>query len=120
MRAMVWECRVPATHPMKFRFVFLGPDDDANESIPASEPSVKMPGGKSGRARYEQTAVGMVRVEHLKSGRSRVVELTNFGARIVGDVILDDGDEERREFRLEVDLAGQTLCFSGIPRKEAQ
>ena len=54
----------------------------------------------------------MVRIERLENGRTRVTALANFHARIVGDLIVDEGHQERREFRLEAEVAGQTMAFS--------
>ena len=37
--------------------------------------------------------------------------LTNFSARIVADLVKDDGEETRRTFELESDLYGRTSRF---------
>jgi len=43
--------------------------------------------------------------------------LTNFGARIVADVVHDDGAEERRSFRIEGQHQGRTTIFD-VPAAE--
>src|ERR1022692_1623595 len=55
---------------------------------------------------------GMVRIERLENGRTRVTAVANFHAQIVGDRVVDEGHQERREFRLEAEVAGQALVFS--------
>jgi len=93
---------------MKFRFVLVDPEDEEG-SAPSTEPPTK---GQSPRSiKYEQSVLGMVRVQRAEC-RSRVIPLTNFNARIVADRIVDDGDEEHREFELEVELGKQTLAFT--------
>jgi hypothetical protein len=54
----------------------------------------------------------MVRTEQMENGRKKITALANFNARIAGDLIVDDGHQERREFRMEAEVAGQTLAFS--------
>jgi len=53
----------------------------------------------------------MVRREQLANGRSRCTAAANFQARIVRDIILDDGTEERREFGMEAELGGRRVTF---------
>ena len=48
--------------------------------------------------RYEQRGAGIVRRETCANGRWRIIPVANFHARIVRDILLDDGEEERREF----------------------
>ena len=97
---------------MKFRFVLLGPDDDPNQSTPPSEGAARQLHPSSRRVRYERSGPGMVRIERLENGRTRVTAVANFHAQIVGDRIVDEGHQERREFRLEAEVAGQALVFS--------
>ena len=97
---------------MKFRFVLLGPDDDPNDLTPPPGCAAGLLTSTSGLSRYEQRGAGMVRIEPPEKGRAKVTALANFSARIVGDLIVDDGDQERREFRLEAEVAGQALTFS--------
>ena len=97
---------------MKFRFVLLGPDDDPNQSTPPPECAAGVLSSSAGLVRYERRGAGMVRIERLENGRAKVTAVANFSARIVGDLIVDDGDQERREFRMEAEVAGQTLAVS--------
>src|ERR1700691_5105789 len=77
---------------MKFRFVFFG-SDSPNDTIPLSNPSFEASRGTSHVRPYAKTTIGMVRVEKSKDGSSKVIELTNFNARIIGDLIIQDGEE---------------------------
>src|ERR1035441_8842007 len=105
-------CRVLIGGLMKFRFVLLGPDDEPNDLTPPPGCAAGLLTSTSGLSRYEQRGAGMVRIERPEKGRAKVTALANFSARIVGDLIVDDGDQELREFRLEAEVAGQTLTFS--------
>jgi hypothetical protein len=97
---------------MKFRFVLLGPDDDPNQSPPLPERTGGARSSESRLRRYQRSDAGMLHIERLQKGCSKVTTVSNFYARIIGDLIVDDGEEERREFRLEAELAGQTLVFA--------
>ena len=59
----------------------------------------------------------MVRREQLQNGRWKCTAVANFTARIVSDIIRDDGAEERRDFGLEAELGGQRLAFA-VPAAE--
>jgi hypothetical protein len=54
----------------------------------------------------------MVRREQVKNGRAKYTPLANFHARIVRDLIFDDGEHERRAFALEAELEGRRLAFT--------
>jgi len=54
----------------------------------------------------------MVRVEQLPKGARKCTAIANFIARIVTDMIRDDGDEQRRDFRVEAEVDGQRLVFT--------
>jgi len=54
----------------------------------------------------------MVRVEQLKNGHGKSTSIANFTARIVTDIIRDDGEEESRDFGVEADLCGRKLVFA--------
>jgi hypothetical protein len=97
---------------MKFRFVLLNPDDDPSQSVSLPECDDTPLTRSSRRMRYEREGAGMVRIERREEGRATITALTNFHARIVGDLILDDGDQERRRFRLEAEVAGQSTTFT--------
>src|SRR5829696_10262794 len=49
---------------------------------------------------YRETPDGLVWDKHTKDG-VMPTSLTNFTARIIGDIIEDDGAEERRAFEIE-------------------
>src|SRR5580658_4310679 len=89
---------------MKFRFVLLGPDDEPDRlgQEDATAPRRRM--------RYEQRGVDMLRVEQRANG-SKSTPVANFNARIVRDLILDDGQELRRHFEVEATLGGRRVVF---------
>ena len=96
---------------MKFRFVLLGPDDEPDARRVAPEGAGK--GFNYGRGlRYEQKGAAIVRVEERENGGSKSKLLTNFNARIVRDLILDDGEEQRRHFRVEAEIGGRRVAFA--------
>jgi hypothetical protein len=97
---------------MKFRFVLLGPDDDPNDSTPLPDSAAEVRTRPSRLVHYQRSGAGMVRTEQMENGRKKITALANFNARIAGDLIVDDGHQERREFRMEAEVAGQTLAFS--------
>jgi hypothetical protein len=53
----------------------------------------------------------MVRVERLGNGHCRSTPIANFSARIVTDIVRDDGEEESRDFGMEAELGGRRLDF---------
>jgi len=54
----------------------------------------------------------MVRVEQRENGQFKTTAVANFHARIVRDVLVSDGQEEKREFGVEAELGGQRIAFS--------
>ena len=54
---------------------------------------------------------GMVRREQSHKRPRQSHRIANFNARIVRDLILDDGDQRRREFGLEAEVGGQEFIF---------
>jgi len=54
----------------------------------------------------------MVRVEQLENGHFKTTAVANFHARIVRDVLVNDGHEEKREFGVEAELGGQRITFA--------
>jgi hypothetical protein len=97
---------------MKFRFVLLNPDDDPSPSTPPPECDDGLLRNTSELMRYERRGAGMARIEPLENGRTRVTPVANFQARIVSDLMVDDGDQEQRAFSLEAEVAGQRIAFS--------
>jgi hypothetical protein len=60
---------------------------------------------------YEQRGAEMVRRERLENGRVRVTPIANFIARIVGDLVLDDDAETRRDLSMEGEVAKRKVTF---------
>jgi hypothetical protein len=104
------ECSQPSC--MKFRFVLLGPDDDPDGRRLAQEAAARVPPGRLRTLQYEQRKSDMVRVEQRENGGLKSTVVANFNARIVRDIILDDGEEQRRHFGVEAELGGARLAFS--------
>src|SRR5450631_1257296 len=95
--------------PMNFRLIWMGSDDEDDD---AQNPLRKPPIPEvTSRVRYQEQKGVLVRVDAARGGRPRYTPLTNFTARIASDIILDDGEEGRREFALEASLRGETLAF---------
>jgi len=95
---------------MKFRFVLLEPDDDPDGRPLAQERAAGVPQRQA--LRYEQRGAGIVRVEQRENGVLKSTAVANFHARIVRDVILNNGQEEQREFGVEAELGGRRVAFS--------
>jgi hypothetical protein len=112
----VWLRLSSASRAMKFRIVFLGQDGDEGESPESVRATAQAPCGDDG-IRYGLREAGMVRVELRKSSRGKITTLTNFAARITADLIIDDGEQENREFEFEALLDGEAISFS-IPAAE--
>jgi hypothetical protein len=97
---------------MKLRFVLLGPDDDPNTHPIVRKRAGGPPQEHCRVLRYEKKDAGVVRVEQQDSGRTRTTPIANFNARIVRDLILDDGEEQQRRFSVEAELNGRRIVFS--------
>jgi hypothetical protein len=95
---------------MKFRLVWMGADDDGDKQ-PQLQKQSAVRDNHTPRSGYEKRDGGLLRRERLQSGRLKYTVLTNFIAQIVGDVILDDGEQDRREFGMEVELRGRKIVF---------
>jgi hypothetical protein len=95
---------------MKFRFVLLSPDED-----PGGRPLERQDAAdlelSPRRLRYEQTGKGINATKSLKSGRSKSWEITNFSARIVHDLVLNDGEHPARQFGIVAEVSGRTITF---------
>jgi Bifunctional DNA primase/polymerase, N-terminal/Domain of unknown function (DUF927) len=77
-------------------------------SLPPGEDETLDDGDRVGP--YQATRTGLVWWKPIADGAVKVA-LTNFTARIVGDVVEDDGAETRRYFELEACHEGCTVCF---------
>jgi len=94
---------------MNFRMIWMGSDDEDDDGQnPLANPLISK---AASRVRYEEQEGMLVRVDAARVGRPRYTPLTNFTARIASDVVLDDGEEGRREFALEASLRGEALAF---------
>ena len=93
---------------MKFKFIYL-PDDNPDDPPRACESGAAEPASPAGALRYENDGTDMVRREQSANGRSRRTAVANFKARIVSDMVLDDGTAERREFGVEMRLSAHRL-----------
>ena len=98
----------------KFRMVWMGPEDEPDRQ--ASEPQET---GLQDRHPFQLRAnrMGMVRQETLRNRRGKLTPLTNFVARIVEDMVLDNDVERSRNFGIEAELSGQKLFFV-VPAEE--
>jgi len=101
---------------MKFRMIWIGSEDDPGKHARAPEQIAGRPQKLDG-VRYEQRDAGMVRREQLRNGDIRLVPVANFTARIVRDIVLEDDNEQQREFGLEAEVAGQKISFV-VPAEE--
>jgi hypothetical protein len=59
---------------------------------------------------YRETPHGLVLDKHTKDGLIPT-PLTNFTARIIGDIVEDDGAEQRRSFEIEAELNDRHTTF---------
>ena len=94
---------------MKFRMIWMGEDDDPDEQR-LSKRRATIPDAASPTS-YEERDGALLRRDVSQNGRVKFTPLANFTARIVRDVILDDGDQERREFEIEAQVGGHTTTF---------
>ena len=81
---------------MNFRLVWVGSDDDPQAPRPAAEDNAARVGPCASEVMYERQGNRMVR----RNSRGKIIEVANFCARVVRDVLLDDDAEPRREFIL--------------------
>ena len=96
---------------MNFRLVWIGSDDDPGDINQPLNPAI--PHSSNGELpRYAQRGTEIVRQEIRPDGRLRTTPVANFYARIVGDLIIDDGVQERRELALEAIVGGNKAAIS--------
>ena len=96
---------------MKFRITWLGPDGEPNRDVLSPEGAFVGAQGRSEAVSYKAGGTGMVRLQTLGNGQTRVIPICNFTARIVRDIIWDDELDPRREFGVEAEVLGQKLSF---------
>ncbi len=94
----------------------MGPDDDPGAVDQALKRGVPLRSPKA-LARYVQHGPEMVHQERLQNGRVKATAVTNFHARVAQDILLDDGEQQRREFGIVAELGGMNLAFS-VPAVE--
>jgi hypothetical protein len=97
---------------MKFRFVLLDPDESPGGQLPSRNGAAAIPKSSSGALPYEQKGMEIVRREQLANGRVKFTAVANFSARIVSDIILDDGEQQKRHFGVEAEVAGRRLVLT--------
>jgi hypothetical protein len=93
---------------MKFRFVLLEPDDEADKHQ-LGHKNAEWPLPSSSSLWYEQRDDVMTCVRRNESGSLRSTTVANFTARITRDVILSDGEGETRCLEIEARLGGQIV-----------
>lgn len=96
---------------MKFRFIMLGPEDEPDGFSSTLQGSLSGAGDLPRGVCYEQQGTEMVCRARGTAGRSKCTPLANFCARIVSDVVLDDGVSEQRLFGLEAEVGGEKVAF---------
>src|SRR5579863_5489282 len=96
---------------MNFRLVWIGSDEDPGDVTQSLNPVI--PGSSNGELpRYAHRGTEIIRQEIRPDGRLRTIPVANFYARIVGDLIIDDGVQYRRELALEAIVGGNTVALS--------
>ena len=94
---------------MNFRMIWMGSDDEDDDG--QNPPAKRLFSEATSRVQYQEWEGALVRVDAERGSRPRYTPLTNFTARIASDIVLDDGEEGRREFALEASLRGETVNF---------
>jgi hypothetical protein len=97
------------TDAMNFRIVWMGPDEEPLGTSPNQNGA---PARHSGALpRYVQSGAEMIHQEQRPNGRVKITPLANFQARIVQDLVLDDGQQQQREFGLAAQLGDKSIAF---------
>ena len=97
---------------MKFRMVWIGSDDDPDETRYTRGRIEGPASGIALKTAYQALKGEMVRSEQRPDGRARVVSIANFTARIVRDVLIDEETENSRRFILKAETGDQRLSFA--------
>ena len=103
---------------MKFRMIFLGAEQDPDGGT-VPELDADIPVDESSLRCYEYSGTHMVRRDQLANGRVRRTPVANFRARIVSDIIRDDGAQQQREFGVEAELGGAAKSLPCRQRSSA-
>ena len=92
---------------------FLAAGHTAADLLALASTVLRLPesSGNTPKHPYTETPSGLVRTRQTPDGPQET-PLTNFTARIVADIVEDDGVESRRTFELEACRAGRTGCAS--------
>jgi len=106
----VWGGATAALLSMNFRLVWMGPDDDPQAANQALSSALSLQSSRA-VAPYAQRGPEMVRQEKLQGGRLKITPVANFHACIVCDILIDDGEQERREFGIEAVVGETRLAF---------
>ena len=89
---------------MKFRMVFLGPEDEPHQQEHLdADPGPRRLGLPFA---YEKLSLGMVRCERSPNGHYKCIPLANFCAQILTDQIFDDGECQHRPAELSAQCSG--------------
>jgi hypothetical protein len=91
------------------KFSLPEPEDGPNESNPPPEREHQRGEMASQIVYYSQDAGGMARTD---KDSSKVTMLTNFSARIVRDILLEDGEQGHRELGIEAELPDGKVYFA--------
>ena len=104
-----WSAREPIQYEIPIHYVGTGGRAGCSFLGPAKNRS-----GTDDLSRsvcYEQQGTEMVCRARGAAGRSKCTPLANFCARIVSDVVLDDGISEQRIFGLEAEVGGEKVAL---------
>jgi hypothetical protein len=83
---------------MNFRLIWMGHDDDPQDEPHRSGRFVSR-SAAGGFPAYAQQGNEMVHRQLLQNGRVKITPVANFQARIVGDLVFDDGPLKWGELR---------------------
>src|SRR5260370_13499862 len=103
---------------MKFRFLFLGPDDDhASQLAPLSDIPERS-GSAPSSVLYQARGADLVRLIRCANSDWKSVTIANFQARIIDDILVDDGTARpERYFVVRSVVGDETLTFE-LPASE--